>query len=65
MAVQNLTDEAALREAAKAWIASNGLPSLNLVQDAIAHSNAAGDPFSDNPFRRALVAEATARGASD
>jgi hypothetical protein len=53
--MQNLTSEAALREAARAWIATNGVPNLDLVQDAIAFSNASGDPLSDNPFRRALI----------
>jgi hypothetical protein len=61
----NLTDPAVLDAAARAWIASNGVPNLNLVQDAIAFSNAHGDPLCDNPFRRALVRVAVAEHGAE
>lgn len=60
----SLTAPAELRAAAEAWIASNGLPHVALVERAIASSDLAGDPLCDNPFRRALLEVAAERGAS-
>lgn len=60
----NLTDPAALRVAAAAWIASNGLPHIALVEQAIRHSELAGDPFCDNPFREMLLVVAAERGVT-
>ena len=51
----SLTTEGALTEKARLWIASNGVPSLSLVQSAIDFSAAHGDPLCDDPFRRALI----------
>jgi hypothetical protein len=51
----SLTSEADLDAEARAWIARNGLPSLNAVQDAINFTEAHGDPNCDNPFRHALL----------
>jgi hypothetical protein len=56
MAVTNLTDEATLRAEAERWIERNGVPNWQAVDAAIRFSDASGDPFSDNPFRRALLA---------
>lgn len=55
MSVTNLTPPAVLRDAARSWIARNGRPSRQLVMAAITFSAAHGDPFSDNPFREALL----------
>ena len=61
----NLTSEADLRAKAEEYIAWAGLPNLNLVRDAIANSNAHGDPFCDNPYRRVLIQVAIEHGAVD
>ena len=61
----NLTSPEALREKARAWIASNGTPYFDLVLRAIERSDAAGDPGRDNPFRRALLAEGAAQLAEE
>lgn len=58
MAVVNLTPPEVLQAEAVAWIEAHGLPALRPVQNAIAFSEAHGDPFSHNPFRRALLVEA-------
>lgn len=56
--VTNLTPEADLRAEAERWIERNGLPVWQAVDAAIRFSEAHGDPFSENPFRRALLAVA-------
>lgn len=49
------TSTTALLAKAHAWIEANGRPHRDLVEQAIRHSELAGDPFVDNPFRRALL----------
>lgn len=60
----NLTPDTVLRDKAERWIEANGLPHIALVEQAIRHSELAGDPFSDNPFRRVLLTVAAEKGAS-
>lgn len=60
----SLTPGDVLQAKAQAWIASNGLPSIALVEQAIRTSEAHGDPFLDNPFRRVLIDVATQQGAT-
>ena len=51
----NLTTHEVHRAQALAWIESNGLPNVHAIEAAIRRSELAGDPFSDNPFRKALI----------
>ena len=60
----SLTDEATLRSMAEAWITSNGLPRMALLEAAIRRSDHAGDPFAENPFRHMLLVVAAEHGAS-
>lgn len=63
--LQNLTPADVLRAKANAWLDDNhGTVHIALVEDAIRHSDLAGDPFSDNPFRHMLIAVAVERGVS-
>ena len=51
----NLTTHEVHRAQALAWIDNNGLPNVHSVEAAIRRSELAGDPFLDNPFRKALI----------
>jgi len=63
MSISNLTPVDVLRAAANAWLDDNhGFVHIALVESAIRHSELAGDPFSDNPFRRVLLEVAASRG---
>jgi hypothetical protein len=63
MAITNLTTEADLRAEAERWIERNGMPQWQAVDAAIKFSAAHGDPFSENPFRHALLAVAAEKRA--